>query len=162
MKKGLKAVIAILLALTLTVPLAACKGNPEPVAKESYNVTFHLNYGDAETYVVKVKAGTRTSSYKASRAGYTLKGWYKEPDCQNVFIFTEKINADIDLYALWERDADKVTVTFDFNYEGAREPAVVSLDSGKPIDESEIPTCPVLGKKYDGWEKQDVTWSIST
>ena len=165
MKKGLKAVIAILLALTLTVPLAACKGNNEPVAKESYNVTFHLNYGDAETYVVKVKAGTRTSSYKASRAGYTLKGWYKEADCQNVFIFTEKINADIDLYALWERDADKVTVTFDFNYEGAREPAVVSLDSGKPIDESEIPTCPVLGKKYDGWYKDAActqAWNMST
>ena len=165
MKKGLKAVIAILLALTLTVPLAACKGNNEPVAKESYNVTFHLNYGDAETYVVKVKAGTRTSSYKASRAGYTLKGWYKEPDCQNVFIFTEKINADIDLYALWERDADKVTVTFDFNYAGSRGPSVVSVDKDKPIAETEIPACPRLGMQYDGWYKDAActqAWTMST
>lgn len=165
MKKGLKAVIAILLALTLTVPLAACKGNPEPVAKESYNVTFHLNYGDAETHVVKVKAGTRTSSYKASRAGYTLKGWYKEPDCQNAFVFTEKINADIDLYALWERDADKVTVTFDFNYTGAREPAVISVDSGKPIASADIPFCPRLGMRFDGWYKDAActsAWDMST
>lgn len=165
MKKGLKAVIAILLALTLTVPLAACKGNNEPVAKESYNVTFHLNYGDAETYVVKVKAGTRTSSYKASRAGYTLKGWYKEADCQNAFIFTEKINADIDLYALWERDADKVTVTFDFNYAGSRGPSVVWVDKDKPIAETEIPYCPRLGMQYDGWYKDAActqAWNMST
>ena len=164
MKKGLKAVIAILLALTLTVPLAACKGNPEPVAKESYNVTFHLNYGDAETYVVKVKAGTRTSSYKASRAGYTLKGWYKEPDCQNAFAFTDYINADVDLYALWERDADKVTVTFDFNYTGAREPAVISVDSGKPIASADIPFCPRLGMRFDGWYKDAActsAWDMS-
>lgn len=164
MKKGLKVVITVLLALTLTIPLVACKGTTEPVAKESYNVTFHLNYGDADTYVVKVKAGTRTSSYRASRAGYTLKGWYKEADCRNAFIFTEKIKADIDLYALWERDADKVTVTFDYNYQGSRGPSVVSVDSGKPIAEAEIPACPRLGMKYDGWYKdKDCTqaWNMS-
>lgn len=150
MKKGLKTVIVLLLVLTLAVPLAACKGNAE-TAKESYTVTFHLNYGDAETYAVKVKAGTRTSAYKASRAGYTLKGWYKEAECLNAFVFTEKINADWDLYALWERDAEKVTVTFDFNYTGSRGPAVVSVDRGKPIAEDEIPYCPRLGMQYDGW-----------
>lgn len=163
MRKGLKGVLILILALTLAVPLVACKDD-SATTRESYDVTYHMNYGEAEPYVVKVKAGTRTSAYKATRAGYTLKGWFKEAACKNAFDFTDYINADVDLYALWERDADKVTVTFDFNYTGAREPAVISVDSGKPIASADIPFCPRLGMRFDGWYKDAActsAWDMS-
>ena len=163
MRKGLKGVLILILALTLAVPLVACKDD-SATTRVSYDVTYHMNYGEAEPYVVKVKAGTRTSAYKATRAGYTLKGWFKEAACKNAFAFTDYINADVDLYALWERDADKVTVTFDFNYTGAREPAVISVDSGKPIASADIPFCPRLGMRFDGWYKDAActsAWDMS-
>ena len=87
MRKGLKGVLILILALTLAVPLVACKDD-SATTRVSYDVTYHMNYGEAEPYVVKVKAGTRTSAYKATRAGYTLKGWFKEAACKNAFAFT--------------------------------------------------------------------------
>lgn len=164
MRKGLKVVMALMLALALAIPFAACKRNNGAEAKDSYSVVYHMNYGDANTHETTVAAGRRASAYKATRTGYTLKGWYREVKCENAFVFSEPINSDLHLYAKWEKDADKVTVTFDFN-DNSHSPEVVSVDSGKPIGTENIPYCPELGMKYEGWYKdKDCTqaWNMST
>ncbi len=170
MKKFLKYFTTVCLAFILTfgAMLTGCGGGGKDPEKDEYTVTYNLNYdGAPDARVVTVKANTRTSNWRATRKGYTLEGWYTEKSTQNKYDFMEYVNSDLQLWAKWNKDAEKRSVSFDFNYEGGGEPAVVSVDEGSLISESLIPACPRLGMEFEGWYRDvacsaDQKWNFAT
>ncbi len=120
------------------------------VTKDKYDVTYDLNYDGGQSKVVQVKANTRATNWKASRSGYTLAGWYTDKECTEKFDFMNYINADITLYALWIKNANKYTLTIEFGYEGY-DAATVSVEENKAIHKGLLPECPILGMYYDKW-----------
>ena len=89
-------------------------GGGAPVGT-TYTVTFNANGGtcaEATRTVAKGKAvGTLP---QATRAGYTLKGWYTAKSGGSPFSATTTITKDITLYAQWTA-IPTYTVTFDVN-----------------------------------------------
>lgn len=112
------AILAILLALVVIIPLA--------FTKKQYTVTFYEN---TDIYFARNSNGGQTK-YTRDSLSYTymtcttedyidvperptpsnvvdaynsweFEGWYTEPECTNRFSFYEKINKDIKLYAKW-------------------------------------------------------------
>ena len=81
----------------------------------TYTVTFNANGGtcaEATRTVAKGKAvGTLP---QATRAGYTLKGWYTAKSSGTQVTASTKITKDITFYAQWT-ETPKYTVTFDAN-----------------------------------------------
>lgn len=68
-------------------------------------VTFMWNYdgapddGVARTSQVSFNSKPRT--YKASRDGYYLAGWYTDAECTQEFDFDERLKSSVTLYARW-------------------------------------------------------------
>ena len=151
----LKKLTALFLCFALILPATGCGGSQEQAKEqepENYTVTFDLNYEGSVPEIRKIKAGTRTTSYQASRSGYSLEGWYHTSECKDgdTFDFTSYIESDTTLYAKWTEIANSVTVNFDLNYSGGGSVAV-SIKEGTTIEESLIPSCSRLDKEYSGW-----------
>lgn len=69
-------------------------------------VTLNLNYdGAPEATTQQVEKGKAMSKPAATRANYTLAGWYTEAACTNAFDFATLITADLTLYAKWTEGA---------------------------------------------------------
>ncbi len=111
-----------------------------------YTVSFDLNY-DVATGVDKVtevsveKGQKATKPANPERTNWTFKGWFLD-DAE--YLFTEPVTGDITLKAKWERQT--VKITFDFNYTGAPDPVVKTVNKGEPAvaPADEYPT-------RDGW-----------
>ena len=160
MKAFWKRMVSVLLCLSLAaVPMlfAACaKGGEENEGggtKSEYTVIYDLNYDGSTSRTVTVSAGTRATNWKPTRSGYDFVAWYTEAACENKFDFSQYINADTHLYALWEKQAEQYSVTFDFNYDGADEGATVKVTEGETIGAQYLPECPRLGMEIAGWYK---------
>lgn len=157
MRTFCKRLLVLLLGVFLAAgPLAMAACGPteeEPVAKSEYTVIYDLNYDGAESRTVTVAAGTRATNWKPTRSGYTFVAWYLDAACTegNEFNFGNYINEDITIYALWEKDAARYTVTFDLNYDGAAAPIAVSVTENSLIGEAQLPSCPRLGMEFGGW-----------
>lgn len=171
MKNRWKRMLALLLCLALgalPVLFTACakEGGEEGGGdKSEYTVIYDLNFEGSTSRTVTVSAGTRTTNWKPSRAGYEFIAWYTEPECENKFDFTQYINKDTHLYALWEKEAAQYSVTFDFNYAGADEPAIVKVTENELIGAQYLPVCPRLGMEIVGWYKDaDCTqeWNLDS
>lgn len=167
MKKRIK-VLSVMAMFGTLLGVAACGEVPSATSvetpstsettsyevKDKYTVTFDFNYEGGGTKSMLVNNGKTTKSYAARRTGYDLEGWYTDKECTdgNKFDFAKTpITHDITLYAKWKKQAEKFEVTFNFNYEGADEPATVSVTEGTTIKESQIPECPRLGFEFEGW-----------
>ena len=85
-------------------------------------VTFLLNDGTGtEHRKVEVTRGDPVDRpADPTRTGYTFGGWYKEAACTTAYDFTTPVTENLTLYAKWE--TVKHTVTFNWNYDGAKEP----------------------------------------
>lgn len=75
-------------------------------ANFTYTATFDKNGGgtNADPVSRAVVAGTLIPAPSAlpTRAGYVFGGWYKEPDCVNVWnLAVDTVAADVTLYAKW-------------------------------------------------------------
>ena len=171
MKNRWKRMLALLLCLALgalPVLFTACakEGGEEGGGdKSEYTVIYDLNFEGSTSRTVTVSAGSRTTNWKPSRAGYEFIAWYTEPECENKFDFTQYINKDTHLYALWEKEAAQYSVTFDFNYAGADEPAIVKVTENELIGAQYLPVCPRLGMEIVGWYKDaDCTqeWNLDS
>ena len=117
----------------------------EPL-KENYTVTFNWNYEQSKNQTQSVPEGgyasalTKADAPERDQFEFTGK-WYTEPSCTNEFLFGETpiTSNGIVLYAGWERDGQLVirhTVTFNWNYTGARQDSVYVLDG----DNADLPT----------------------
>lgn len=77
---------------------------PDTPSKDTYVVTFVLNYDGAEnekfTQTV-VDGETVVKPEEPSRENYIFDGWYTEADGDNLFDFTSAVNSNLTLYAHW-------------------------------------------------------------
>lgn len=76
-------------------------------ASMSFTVNFDVNGGDETSTPAPQVAGPGESwRYPAlpTRSGYVLKGWYTEPECENIYDFSKATPVhNITLYAGWEQ-----------------------------------------------------------
>lgn len=79
---------------------------PEP-SSATCTVTFDYNYGGKGAYqTVQVPAGSTVEKPAApSRSGYSFNGWYTQSSNGGKFDFSEKITADVTLYAQWSQQS---------------------------------------------------------
>ncbi len=74
--------------------------------------------------------------------GYEFGGWYTDAACTegNEFdLSSSGIESDITLYAKWSLPS-YYTVSFDYNYEGSKDPSLVEVPIGECVDEPKTPT----------------------
>lgn len=90
------------------------------VANNSFFVTYDLHYDGAPApEQVETVKGEKAEEKAVTRDGYTLAGWYSDPDYTTAWNFKTGVTGDLTLYALWTRDgAENATVTFDYDYYG--------------------------------------------
>ena len=168
-------ILSTMALLGTLVGITACGQNPTSSdstvtsdtqeVKDEYTVTYDLNYEGSSPRVVTVKNGRRATNWKATRAGYTLDGWYLDKEGNVKFDFLEYVTSDLTLYAKWNKNAEKRTVTFNFNYDGINETASITIDEGNKISTALIPTCPRMGYEFEGWYKDQACtqkWSFET
>ena len=81
---------------------------------EFFTVTFMANGGTPEPLVQIVKKGEKAQEPKdVKKEGYTLKGWTKDGSAK--YDFADAVNADLVLYAMWEKKPEvtkEYTVVF--------------------------------------------------
>lgn len=90
------------------------------VANNSFQVTYDQNYdGAPAAEQVETVKGEKAENKAYTREGYTLVGWYVNPDFTAAWNFKTEIVEDVTLYALWTKDgAEHASVTFDYDYYG--------------------------------------------
>jgi len=127
------------------------------VANNSFTVTYDLNYeGAPAAQQVEAVKGEKAENKAAVRDGYTLVGWYVNPDFTEAWNFKTGITEDVTLYALWTKDgAAYANVTFDYDFYGVKlnkysYPAEVGAAVKKPAAD------PVrTGYTFDKWVNED-------
>ena len=92
------------------------------VANNSFTVTYDQNYdGAPDPEQVETVKGEKAENKAPARDGYTLEGWYADPDFTTPWDFKTGITGDVTLYALWTKDgAAHASVTFDYDYYGVK------------------------------------------
>ncbi len=86
-----------------------------------------------------------------TKEGYIFKGWYKDSDCKENFDFNSKIISDTSIYAKWEKEIKKFTISFIGNGGTGEMNAIEKDKDHKYI----LPTptfIPAEGKEFDAWE----------
>lgn len=150
--KLIKTMLAMLFAVSICIGSVSCNNGNEK--KSEYTFIYDVNYEDGNNRVQTVPAGTKVTSWKARRTGYKLDDWYLNKEgTGNPFDFNTPINKDITVYAKWlkEEEIIPIKVTFDFNYPGSDLPYDLTVNKGKIIEESKIPSVNRLGFVVEGW-----------
>lgn len=97
-------------AQVATILYRISKPSDEPVnpeQKDTYTVTFELNYSGKDTYkTIETEMGNIVKEpNKPVRGGYSFLGWFTEKDGGEEFDFSTPIVKDITLYAQWKKNA---------------------------------------------------------
>lgn len=79
-----------------------------------YSITYHTNGGDILTNE-NVLSGETVSLKIPSKVGHTFLGWYSDADYRHQVDTTIRMNTDLDLYAKWEKNLNKITFISPFN-----------------------------------------------
>ena len=109
MKKIISKLGCLLASFLLLFSLAACDKNEEiptddiQPTQEYYTVDFDVQgHGEKPKSQVVDAGGYAVEPANPVETGWTFEGWFKEAGCSNAFEFkTEKVNADITLFAKW-------------------------------------------------------------
>ena len=86
-----------------------------------------------------------------TKDGYIFKGWYKDSDCKENFDFNSKIISDTSIYAKWEKEIKKFTISFIGNG-GTGEMNTIEKDKGQKYILPTPTFIPAQGKEFDAWE----------
>ena len=98
---------------------------------ESYTVSFDLQGHGSGIPSQTIRRGAHATVPAAPIAsGFTFVGWYRDPECEGLFNFDERILDDITLYADWTEDGL-------FVMSGAEISAVVERNAGDYIIDDE-------------------------
>ncbi len=160
MKNIFKRTAALLCASFMVVSggfMSACKPeNPDvekpPVIKpteDTYTVFFYRNCeANVEEPEIEVKKGETVEFQNPSRLGWEVENWYLEPECTNVYDFTQPVTGDLELYAKWVPAVTRYEVAFNLNgASGTIEKQIIV--SGNKVEMPKDPT--FEGKKFGGW-----------
>lgn len=145
------AFLLVVVLVTSAVLMCACNNNDLP--KESFNVTYNLNYDDNDTRVYPVQSGVTAPEWKPAREGYNLDFWTTDEAGTQRYDFSQKVYSDLNLYAVWKVKPGKVNVTFDFGYAGATNKQV-AVDEGGLVSTKSKPTHERFGMELVGWFKE--------
>lgn len=75
---------------------------------KKFTVTFDTDGGSTvNPQTVEYNKTVDKLAKDPTKDGYTFKGWYKEKELKNEFLFTTPITADTTLYAKWEKTVVK-------------------------------------------------------
>lgn len=77
--------------------------SPSPAPQPKIDITFEANNGNSATVVSIDKEAKVNKPNDPTRSGYTFAGWYKESSFINAFDFNEVLNANLTLYAKWNK-----------------------------------------------------------
>lgn len=160
MKNSIKRVVSVIVALVIALSLfalAACDGGnnePTPVVPQikTYEVLFGRNCEDQvvepDTQVIE-EGKTATRPADPVRRGYEFTGWYLDEQATRLFDFSTPIMAETVLYAGWEVEVIRYTVSFDLNG-GTGTIADQTVVSGERAQEPA--TNPTRSNyRFDGW-----------
>ena len=86
-----------------------------------------------------------------TKEGYIFKGWYKDSACKEKFDFNSKIISDTSIYAKWEKEIKKFTISFIGNG-GTGEMNTIEKDKGQKYILPISTFIPAEGKEFDAWE----------
>lgn len=148
------------MTVAFAAPMSACGESAD-----AYTVVYHLNYSGAERTEREsvVPAGAKAVSWMPVRDGYSVEGWFTDPDCQNEYDFNSAVRGDLDLYAAWS-EQNTYTVTFDSNFSSG-DVIHVQVDGGDTIADRLIPEVSRLGREFNGWYRDaecTLVWNFET
>lgn len=86
-----------------------------------------------------------------TKDGYIFKGWYKDSACKENFDFNSKIISDTSIYAKWEKEIKKFTISFIGNG-GTGEMNTIEKDKDQKYILPTSTFIPAEGKEFDAWE----------
>lgn len=86
-----------------------------------------------------------------TKDGYIFKGWYKDSACKENFDFNSKIISDTSIYAKWEKEIKKFTISFIGNG-GTGEMNTIEKDKDQKYILPISTFIPAEGKEFDAWE----------
>ena len=86
-----------------------------------------------------------------TKEGYIFKGWYKDSACKENFDFNSKIISDTSIYAKWEKEIKKFTISFIGNG-GTGEMNTIEKDKDQKYILPISTFIPAEGKEFDAWE----------
>ncbi|MGI6787395.1 MAG: InlB B-repeat-containing protein [Acholeplasmataceae bacterium] len=155
MKKKIFPLLLLLLGLVFLVSCDKTGNNEKPVEKTMLTVIFDVNAGNDtvqnEPDPVRVESGKAVTkpATDPSRRGYTFKGWYVKSDgTGSAYDFSTPVTKNnFTLFAIWEEEVVKFTVTFDHSYDVAD--ATVKVNSGQKVTQPTDPTR--SGYRFEGW-----------
>lgn len=88
---------------------------------KTFTVTFSSQGGTAVSPKTAEYNTTITAPTAPTRSGYVFQGWYKEPACTNAWNFsTDKVTADITLYAKWVSTVPAAVKAVSASYTGIK------------------------------------------
>lgn len=164
MKKG-KRPIAVLLCVLIALGACALVGcGSGQTAKEMYLIKYDLNYEGGETRNVSVQAGAKAVSWRATREGFDLGGWFTDADGTEPYDFTKPVTSDATLYAKWTVQPGMATVTFDFSVAGIAD-KTIAVRKTNAIARKYVPDYNPFGMKFVAWyadEAKTRAWNFDT
>lgn len=86
-----------------------------------------------------------------TKEGYIFKGWYKDSACKENFDFNSKIISDTSIYAKWEKEIKKFTISFIGNG-GTGEMNAIEKDKDQKYILPTSTFIPAEGKEFDAWK----------
>lgn len=101
-----------------------------------FTVNFDTNGGSAVSSVNVINGKRLTLPQAPTYEGHQFKGWYYDNNTFTQAFNNEPIVKSLTLYARWAdiTDATEYTISFDLNYEGAKELASVKTQGSSLID----------------------------
>ena len=118
--------------------------------KSSYSFTYDLNYSGSKNRTITVGAGKKASTYNANRYGYVLEGWFCEKECITPYDFSNPVNQDTTIYALWTDESTIVYYDVTFDY-GDGLTTVEKIREGKVVPTYSVLTSQKLGYEIVAW-----------
>lgn len=128
--------------------------------EEKVKVTFNLNYpGAPQPTVVEVNKGSKvTAITDPTRAEYKFIGWSTSASENKPFNFGGIVNANSQLYAVWETTLETVVVTF--NPDNGEDTHTVNAVVGKVLSAFDNPVKD--NHVFLGWFNGEVKWNFET
>ena len=114
----------------------------------SVRIYFESNGGSAVETGISVIGGSVSEPADPVRTGYVFGGWYADAALERAFDFSSPApDADITLYAKWDKDADYRYVTYVLNGETV---SVQPVENGKTATAQDM-----QGLVSDGWHTDE-------
>ena len=127
--KRLKYLFLVTVSLCLAFTLSAC-GNPAQTGGNDtyYTVTFDSQGGSAVESQRILKGNPARAPESPTRDDFIFQGWYqsKEENAQLWDFATDRVNADITLYAFWKVDTSDSTQSITYELNAAKNGYIVT------------------------------------